>query len=136
MYNVPFTAYHVEPGVLSMTEKNIGNRWANEGLITMSWNEKTGIDVESDKVLFTLTFKAEKDGKLFEVMAKCNLVIMHFSRFAVYTLMLSFHFALHPLTSSPHIFKMNSIILPARIPAFTSIPYFTNPQLCILQFTL
>ena len=34
----------------------------------MSWNEKTGIDVESNKVLFTMTFKAEKDGKLSEVL--------------------------------------------------------------------
>ena len=34
----------------------------------MSWNEKTGIDVESDKVLFTMTFKAETDGKLSDVM--------------------------------------------------------------------
>jgi len=68
MDHVPCTMYNVEPGVLSMSDKNIGTRWANEGLVTMSWNDKTGIDVESDKVLFTLTFIAQKDGKLSDLM--------------------------------------------------------------------
>ena len=58
----------IQTGSLKFNDQNIGKRWMNEGLITMSWNEKTGIDIDSDKVLFTMTFKAEKDGKLSEVM--------------------------------------------------------------------
>ncbi|MBP6796189.1 MAG: T9SS type A sorting domain-containing protein, partial [Saprospiraceae bacterium] len=58
----------IQAGSLKFNDQNIGKRWANEGIITMSWNEKTGIDIDSDKVLFTMTFKAEKDGKLSEVM--------------------------------------------------------------------
>ena len=68
MYDVQSTMYNLEPGAINMNDKNIGKRWMNEGLITMSWNEKTGIDIEANKVLFTMTFVPQKDGKLSEVM--------------------------------------------------------------------
>ena len=68
MYDVRCTIYDVKSGAINLTDKNIGTRWSNEGLITMSWNEKTGIDIEANKVLFTMTFVAGKDGRLSEVM--------------------------------------------------------------------
>jgi hypothetical protein len=72
MDNVTSSVIHgptyVTPGVLNITDKNIGTRWAKEGLLTMSWNDKTGIDIENDKVLFTLSFTADKAGKLSDVM--------------------------------------------------------------------
>ncbi|MEP7268932.1 MAG: SdrD B-like domain-containing protein [Saprospiraceae bacterium] len=58
----------VEGGTLSMTEKNIGRRWQQEGLVTMSWNTNQSIDIDAKSTLFTMTFRAEKAGRLSEVM--------------------------------------------------------------------
>ena len=55
-------------GQLALSNKNVGLRFANEGLITMSWNTKTGIDIDSKSILFSMNFVAEKDGKLSEVL--------------------------------------------------------------------
>ncbi|MBP6794635.1 MAG: T9SS type A sorting domain-containing protein, partial [Saprospiraceae bacterium] len=55
-------------GQLALNDKNVGLRFANEGLITMSWNTKTGIDIDSKSILFSMNFVAKKDGKLSEVL--------------------------------------------------------------------
>ncbi|MBP6793914.1 MAG: hypothetical protein KA143_02615 [Saprospiraceae bacterium] len=49
-------------------QSNIGTRWIKEGLLTMSWNENTGIDIPNDKAIFAITFTAQKDGKLSDVL--------------------------------------------------------------------
>jgi len=55
-------------GALYITDQNIGNRKSSEGLITMSWNSNTGVDIPDREVLFTLTFKAGKSGRLSEAL--------------------------------------------------------------------
>jgi hypothetical protein len=55
-------------GQLALNDKNVGLRYANEGLLTMSWNTKTGIDIDSKSILFSMNFVAQKDGKLSEVL--------------------------------------------------------------------
>ena len=54
--------------VLKMTQNNFGHRWENEGLITMSWNTNTSMDVKEDQTLFTMHFIAKANGRLSEVM--------------------------------------------------------------------
>jgi len=58
------------PGGLDMKRENIGLRYAQEGMITMSWNTnaKSGLDFDDQKVLFTLVFKAQENGRLSEVL--------------------------------------------------------------------
>ena len=58
----------VNPGSLKMTDKNIGTRWSSEGLITMSWNTNTSIDLKEDAVLFTMTFVAQSNGRISEAL--------------------------------------------------------------------
>ncbi|HNT22143.1 MAG TPA: hypothetical protein PKL70_17025, partial [Saprospiraceae bacterium] len=55
-------------GALPMSDQNFGNRKAAEGLITMSWNSNTGVDIPDQEVLFTLTFKAGQNGRLSEAL--------------------------------------------------------------------
>ncbi|MBP6794249.1 MAG: T9SS type A sorting domain-containing protein, partial [Saprospiraceae bacterium] len=55
-------------GQLALNDKNVGLRYANEGLLTMSWNTKTGIDIDSKSILFSMNFVAVQDGKLSEVL--------------------------------------------------------------------
>jgi len=57
-------------GSLDMKRQNIGLRYAQEGMITMSWNTnaKAGVDIDDQQVLFTLVFKAQENGKLSEVL--------------------------------------------------------------------
>ena len=57
-------------GSLSMTDQNMGLRYAKDGKITMSWNTnaKSGLDIDEQQVLFTLVFKAQENGKLSEVL--------------------------------------------------------------------
>ena len=69
-------------------QSNIGTRWIKEGLLTMSWNENTGIDIPNDKAIFAITFTAQKDGKLSDVLrmgsqrtrAEAYLSLIHISR--------------------------------------------------------
>jgi len=58
------------PGGLDMKRENIGLRYAQEGMITMSWNTnaKSGLDIDDQQVLFTLVFKAQENGRLSEVL--------------------------------------------------------------------
>jgi len=60
----------LEPGVLNLTNQNLGVRYAKEGKITMSWNTnaKSGLDIDDKQVLFTLVFKAQENGRLSEVL--------------------------------------------------------------------
>jgi len=57
-------------GSLDMKRQNIGLRYAQEGMITMSWNTnaKAGVDIDDQQVLFTLVFKAQENGKVSEVL--------------------------------------------------------------------
>ena len=53
---------------LNMTANNFGTRWEHEGLITMSWNTNTSLDLKEDEVLFTMNFIAKTSGRLSEVL--------------------------------------------------------------------
>jgi hypothetical protein len=55
-------------GQLAMGFNNFGRRWEHEGLITMSWNTNTSMDIKDDAVLFTMHFKAQTAGRLSEVL--------------------------------------------------------------------
>jgi hypothetical protein len=55
-------------GQLAMGFNNFGRRWEQEGLITMSWNTNTSMDIKDDAVLFTMHFKAQTAGRLSEVL--------------------------------------------------------------------
>jgi hypothetical protein len=58
----------IDPGSLDVTENNFGRRWEHEGLITMSWNTNTSIDLKDDATLFTMNFIAQSAGRLSEVL--------------------------------------------------------------------
>ena len=55
---------NIESGILNVNNSNIGVRNINNGILTMSWNDANGQTVSPDEVLFTLKFKANKVGKL------------------------------------------------------------------------
>jgi hypothetical protein len=54
----------VEAGALNVTEANFGLHLLDRGIMTTSWNDVNGINVDADEVLFTLVFKANTDGKI------------------------------------------------------------------------
>ncbi len=53
-----------ESGALQMNEYNFGTQKKNEGILTTSWNAKTMQSEESGTVLFSLLFRAMKNGNL------------------------------------------------------------------------
>ena len=55
-------------GSLNLTGQNFGTRLIDQGLLTMSWNSGTGIDVTDEEILFTMTFKAQQNGRLSEAL--------------------------------------------------------------------
>jgi hypothetical protein len=54
--------------MLKLNEQNIGRRWEHEGYVTMSWNTNQSVDYAEKDVLFTMTFRAQEDGNLSEVL--------------------------------------------------------------------
>ncbi len=59
----------IEPGELKINNSNIGVRNIKNGILTMSWDNANGQTVSPDQVLFTLKFKANKAGKLQNLLA-------------------------------------------------------------------
>jgi hypothetical protein len=53
---------------INFTERNVGRRWEQEGMITMSWNTNTSMDIKDEAVLFTMHFTAQSAGRLSEVL--------------------------------------------------------------------
>jgi hypothetical protein len=53
---------------LKVSQNNIGRRWEHEGMITMSWNTNTSMDLKDDAVLFTMHFTAQSAGRLSDVL--------------------------------------------------------------------
>ena len=47
----------VENGSIEMTESNIGSKYADRGLLSLSWSSPASMSIEEDKVLFKLLFK-------------------------------------------------------------------------------
>ena len=58
----------IDAGSIKVMEDNIGRRWEQEGLITMSWNSAQSVDLTDREVLFTMVFAAQSDGKLSDVL--------------------------------------------------------------------
>ena len=58
----------IDAGSIKVMEDNIGRRWEQEGLITMSWNSAQSVDLTDREVLFTMVFTAQSDGKLSDVL--------------------------------------------------------------------
>ncbi len=52
-----------------MSADNFGFAKANQGKVTVSWNETTAINMADDATLFTLSFTALQDAQLSEVLA-------------------------------------------------------------------
>ncbi|MBK9639877.1 MAG: hypothetical protein IPO72_00940 [Saprospiraceae bacterium] len=59
----------MEGGVLKATEANFGTNRLNEGIITTSWNSNKGESFGKDAELFTLVFKATRNGKVSQMFA-------------------------------------------------------------------
>ncbi len=59
----------IEAGVLKVDETNFGFNYVQDGILTMSWNEKTALNVNSEEVLFTITFHALKTDKISNLIA-------------------------------------------------------------------
>ncbi len=59
----------LEEGVLNTNESNFGLMKVNEGIITTSWNSNKGETFSSDDQLFTIKFKAVKNGSLSRIFA-------------------------------------------------------------------
>ncbi|MBK7800580.1 MAG: HYR domain-containing protein [Saprospiraceae bacterium] len=59
----------MEGGVLKATEANFGTNRLNEGIITTSWNSSKGESFGKDAELFTLVFKATRNGKVSQMFA-------------------------------------------------------------------
>jgi len=62
------TLTNIEGGSIAINENNFGLSHLNDGYITTSWNDVKGVSVSSDDELFTLTFTANANGKLSEVL--------------------------------------------------------------------
>lgn len=58
-----------ESGALSMNESNFGFQKINEGLLTTSWNTKSGQTVERNTTLFTLLFRANKNVNVSDILS-------------------------------------------------------------------
>lgn len=56
-------------GIPNMSEENFGLRYVEEGLITGSWNEAAETDIGAKEDLFYLTFRAEAEVRLSEVLS-------------------------------------------------------------------
>jgi len=65
-----FALENIEPGVLpNLSENNFGTAHLSEGHLTTVWVGREAITLRDDEVLFTLTFRALRDGKsLAEVL--------------------------------------------------------------------
>lgn len=59
----------IEAGAINMTKSNYGTRYADRGMVTISWNEVTPVSVAADEVLFTLIFDAVGEGTISDVLA-------------------------------------------------------------------
>jgi hypothetical protein len=59
----------IEGGVLKATEANFGTNRLNEGIVTTSWNSNKGESFGKDAELFTLVFKATRNGKVSQMFA-------------------------------------------------------------------
>jgi hypothetical protein len=60
---------NIESGALNVNNSNIGVRYINKGILTMSWNNANGQTVSPDEALFTLKFKANKADKLQNLLS-------------------------------------------------------------------
>ncbi len=56
-------------GALELDETNFGLSRLEEGKITTSWNNRTGVSFGKDEVLFSITFTALKNGSIHELLA-------------------------------------------------------------------
>ena len=54
----------VTPGVLDVNNANFGTQFANRGMLTASWSNANGVDVDENEVLFSLSFNATGAGTL------------------------------------------------------------------------
>ena len=58
----------VLPGMLQLDDKNVGLRWASDGLVTMSWDHPESDTIASDQALFTLRVQANDTTRLSDVL--------------------------------------------------------------------
>jgi len=59
----------IEPGLLNgISDRNLGLHRLSEGLITLSWEQLTGVSVDKDQVLAGLLFEVKSAGKLSEAL--------------------------------------------------------------------
>ncbi|MCB0656035.1 MAG: T9SS type A sorting domain-containing protein [Saprospiraceae bacterium] len=56
------------PSAIPLTNDHFGLRWANEGLVTMSWNQAVGDSIASDQPLFILRVLANGRDQLSDVL--------------------------------------------------------------------
>ena len=60
----------IEAGALTnLTDANFGMAMINEGVITTSWNNSTAVSMDDKAVLFSVTFTANANAKLSEVLS-------------------------------------------------------------------
>ena len=80
-FTLDFAADHLEvvdfqgSELNQMSSANFGFTKANQGKITVSWNENQQVSLADDKSLFTFSFKALQDGQLSELLAINNSMI-------------------------------------------------------------
>ena len=54
----------IEAGALHMTEDHVGQYEAENGILTLSWNDFESVEINPETVLFELNFKAKKNATL------------------------------------------------------------------------
>ncbi len=60
----------IEAGALTnLTDANFGMAMINEGVITTSWNNSTAVSMDADDVLFSITFTANTNAQLSDVLS-------------------------------------------------------------------
>jgi hypothetical protein len=66
---------NVTAGALDISNANFGSQYAERGLLTASWSDANGIDIDNDEVLFSITFSANQAGQLSNALALNSQVL-------------------------------------------------------------
>jgi len=65
----------VTAGALDVSNANFGSQFAERGLLTASWSNANGFNIDSDEVLFSITFNANQAGQLSNALALNSQVL-------------------------------------------------------------
>ena len=63
-----FVLEDIAPGVLPLTDDNFGTNYLSDGHLTTLWVSRESMTISDDEVLFTLRFRALRNGMIAEML--------------------------------------------------------------------